>query len=86
MQCSLQMDLIMNNDYGLLINSNIKIHRDYFKQMLKLLGINVIYRAPKDNKSWTTYGEIDTNYKEPFVTGCIFDQHPDIKTMKNQAG
>lgn len=71
-----------NNNYGLLINSNIKLNREYFKQMLKLLGINVIYRAPKPNKTWTTYGEIDTNYEPPIVTSCIFDQHPDQKTMK----
>lgn len=69
-------------NYGLLLNDNIKINRMYFKQMLKLLGINVIYRAPRKNKSWTTYGEIDSNYQEPISTSCIFDQHPDQKTMK----
>lgn len=71
-----------DNKYGLLINENIKLHRMYFQQMLKLLGINVIYRAPRKNKSWTTYTEIDTNYEDPIVTACIYDQHPDQKTMK----
>jgi hypothetical protein len=70
-------------DTGLLINkNNIKLQRGYFKEMTHLLGINVIYRAPRENKTWDRYGELDTFYYEPILVGCIFDEHPTIWTMK----
>ena len=47
-----------------------------------MLGIYVIYRAPKPNKRWTTYGEIDSNYEPPRLIGCIFDEHPTQQTLK----
>lgn len=68
--------------YGILLTPNIKIHRQYFREMVKLLGIHVLYRSPKENKHWTTYGEIEANYNEPILVGCIFDEHPDQQTMK----
>ena len=40
-----------NEKYGLLLNSNIKLHRQYFREMCRLLGINVLYRAPLPNNS-----------------------------------
>ena len=75
----------MNNNekFGLLLNQNIKLHRTYFKEMVGLLGINVIYRAPRPDKHWTIYTEIESNYEKPEVVGCIFQEHPDQKTMKN---
>lgn len=70
-------------DYGILINEhNIKLHRQYFKQMVSLIGVNCIYRSPRPDKHWTTYGEIDSNYNEPIVVGCIFQEHIDQRTMK----
>lgn len=73
-----------NNNFGLLIHENdIKLHRQYFKEMCKLLGVNVIYRSPKNaNAKYTTYGEIDTIYNPPVVVGCIFDEYPTQKTLK----
>lgn len=69
--------------YGLLLNeSDIKLQRKYFNEMIKLIGIQVIYRAARENKTWTTYSEIDSNYFEPIVTGCIFEEHPNQYTMK----
>lgn len=50
--------------------------------MTKLIGINVLYRAPLPGKKYTTYAEILSNYSEPEVVGCIFQEHPDQKTMK----
>lgn len=70
------------NKYGLLLNKDIKLHRKYFQEMVKLIGINCIYRGLKPSKKWTQYTEIDANYFPPIVVGCIFDQHPDQKTMK----
>lgn len=68
--------------YGLLINDGAKLHRRYFNEMVKLHGIQVIYRSPKEDKHWTTYAEIDSNYNPPIVVGCIFEEHPTIKTFK----
>lgn len=71
-----------NNNYGVLINGNIKIYRKYFKEMCKMLGINCIYRAPLPNKTYDTHGNLETDYYEPFSVGCIFQEHPDQKTLK----
>lgn len=68
---------------GILLNKkNIELHRKYFKEMTKLLGIQVLYRAPREGKTWDKYGELDTFYYEPILVGCIFDEHPTIWTMK----
>lgn len=73
----------MNNQYGLLLNQkDILIQRKYFEEMTQLIGVRVIHRAPRKGKSYTTYGEIDSNYFEPEVVGCIFDEHPTQRTMK----
>lgn len=68
--------------YGLLINQDIKLHRTWFKQMTKLIGINVIYRAPRQGKQFDLHGDLETNYYEPLTVGCIFEDHPDQKTLK----
>ena len=47
-----------------------------------MLGVKVIHRAPRQGKSYTTYSEIDSNYYEPVAVGCIFDEHPNQRTMK----
>lgn len=72
------------NDYGLLLNKDIKLHRQYFKEMVKLLGINCIYKAPRPSKDYDEHGELDSKYYEPEVIGCIFQEHPDQKTLKKQ--
>ena len=71
-----------NKKYGILLTPDIKLHREYFKQMVKLLGIQVVYRAPKPSKHWTNFTEVEANYQLPEVVGCIFDEHPTQKTMK----
>lgn len=68
--------------YGLLLNNDIKLHRGYFDEMIRLLGIQVIYRAPLPDKHYTTYAEIESNYAEPVLVGCIFDEHPTQQTLK----
>lgn len=72
----------MENNYGLLLNQDIKLHRGYFDEMVKLLGINVLYRAPKPGKKYTFYAEIEANYQPSIKVGCIFQEHPDQRTMK----
>lgn len=69
-------------DYGVLLNKDIKLHRQYFKEMVKLLGINCIYRAPLPGKNFDKYGDLDAKYNKGIVVGCIFQDHPDQKTLK----
>lgn len=70
------------DNYGILLRPDIKLHRQYFNEMVKLIGIQVIYRAPKPDKHWTMYAEIESSYEKPMLVGCIFDEHPTQKTMK----
>lgn len=72
-----------NKDVGVLLNgNNIKIQRQYFKQTVKLIGINVIYRSPMKDKTWDGYGELDGSFNPPQVVGCLFTEHPNQKTLK----
>lgn len=72
-----------NNKFGLLIHeSDIKLHRHYFKEMCKLIGIKVGYRAPKSDKHYTTYAEIESNYMPIDIIDCIFEEHPNQQTLK----
>ena len=69
--------------YGLLLHNNdIKLSRQYFREMCKLIGVYVLYRAPLEDKSYTTYAEIDSNFAPPILTGCLFEQHPNQYTTK----
>lgn len=70
-------------DYGILLNEkNIKLHRFYFQETVRLIGVQVGYRAPIEGKRWTTYAEIDMNYQPLEWVGCLFDDHPTQYTMK----
>ena len=72
-----------NNNYGVLLDEkNIKLHRAYFEEMCNLIGIKVLYYAPRADKHWTTYAEIKSNYYDPILVGCIFEDHPNQYTMK----
>ena len=72
----------MEQKYGLLLNQNAKLHRQYFREAVKLIGIYVLYRAPKPGKHYTTYNEIEDNYEEPLLIGCLFNDHPDQTTLR----
>ena len=74
----------MNNlNYGLLLHENdIKLQRKWFKEMCNLIGVKVVYRAPRTDKHYTTYTEIDSNYMQPEVISCIFEEHPEQQTLK----
>lgn len=69
-------------DYGILLTPEIKLHRQYFKEMTKLLGINCIYKAPMPDKTFDKHGDLDTDYYPGQVVGVIFQDHPDQKTLK----
>lgn len=70
-------------DYGLLLGRDMKLHRERFKEMVKLIGVNCIYYAPKKGlKENDTHGDLLSRYELPAIAGCIFEQHPDQKTLK----
>lgn len=71
-----------SSKYGILLTPDIKLHRKYFNEMVKLIGIQVVYMAPLPGKHYTRYTEIESNYQKPEVVGCIFDEHPTQKTLK----
>jgi len=72
-----------NKDYGILINKDIKLYRNYFKEMTRLIGINVKYRAPlKEYKNFDGHGDLDSLYTKEITVGCIFEDHPDQKSLK----
>lgn len=73
---------MLEDKFGLLLRPDIKIHRKYFEEMVGLLGIKVLFRAPKPSKHYTTYTEIDTNFEKPIAIGCIFEEHPKQETLK----
>jgi hypothetical protein len=71
------------SQYGLLIKQkDILLQRKYFEELVSMLGVKVIHRAPRPSKHYTTYSEIESNYYEPTAVGCIFDEHPNQRTMK----
>lgn len=73
----------MTSNYGLLLNKeDILLQRSYFNELVRLLGVQVKHRAPRPDKTYTTYAEIQSNYFEPETVGCIFAEHLDQKTMK----
>ena len=69
-------------DYGLLINKDIKLHRTWFKQMTALHGINCIYKAPAQTKDYDNQGDLQTGYLPEITVGCIFQEHPEQKSLK----
>lgn len=73
-----------NLDTGILLNKrDIELHRGWFKQMTKLIGMNVLHRSPKDSsKRWNGHGELESFYNDPVLVGCIYEEHPKVKTMK----
>lgn len=72
-----------NNNFGILLNGkNIKLNRFYFDQMAKMIGVRLIYRAPKPSKDYTTYGEIDAMFEQPVAVWGIYVEHPNQQTMR----
>jgi hypothetical protein len=72
----------VKTDYGILIGKDIKLHRNWFKQMTALHGINCKYRAPLQNKDYDQLGDLTTGYKPEIIVGCLFEEHPNQKSLK----
>lgn len=73
-----------SSDTGILLNkNNITLQRKYFEQFVKLKGINVKFRALREAmKNYNEHGELDARYYPPVIVGCIYDEHPNQRTMK----
>lgn len=72
-----------NSDTGILLDKkNITLNRIYFEELVRLLGIQTLYRAPLKNKHYNGYGELDSFFALPTKVGCIFEEHYDQKSMK----
>lgn len=69
-------------DFGILISPDIKLHRMWFKQCVALHGINCKYRAPLENKEYDHHGDLQTGYKPEIIVGCLFEEHPNQKSLK----
>ena len=73
-----------NQDTGLLIvKKDVQLHRTWFKEMCRLIGISVLFRSPKEHyKDWNLHGELDAKYNPPVQVGVIYDEHPNQWTMR----
>ena len=74
-----------NRDTGLLLDrENIApLQRFYFEELVRLKGMNVLYRKLKPGmKQYDLHGELDAVYEPAVVVGCLYDQFTDQKTMK----
>ena len=73
----------MENNYGILINKNAKLHRGWFSEMVKLLGVIAKYRTPLMSSNYTLHGEFKAlKYSEPISVGVIFEEHLKQQTAK----
>lgn len=70
--------------FGTLLTSDMKLYRKYFDELVKLQGIKVVYYAPKTDKHYTLHGELFSNYQEPEVIGCLFNEYPDQRSMRKK--
>ena len=70
-------------DTGLLLHKqDIQLHRKWFKEMTKLIGIIVKYKHPLKDKHYDLHGELQEHYSTPCEVGVIFEEHPKQWTMK----
>lgn len=70
--------------YGTLLTPDMKVFRTYFSELVNLQGIKTVYWAPRKDKNYNIHGELLTNYQEPEVVGCIFDEYPDQTSLRKK--
>ena len=68
-------------DFGRLITPDTKLQRQYFKQMVDLIGVYALFESPI-HKDYTQQGELLSKYNSPVRVGCIFSDHIDQTTAK----
>ena len=70
------------DSYGILINPDALLHRKWFKEFVRLQGINVLYKYPLKNATYKQVGEFVADYSSPQLVGCMFEEHPSQRTTK----
>ena len=72
-----------DQDTGWLLHKqDLELYRDWFKQMVDQLGTFAIYRAPREGKTFDTWGELDTAYYEPVRVGAVYKEFVNQRTAK----
>lgn len=67
---------------GFLVNRDATLLRNFFKEAAKLRGIQVNYQYPIDMEL-SNYGEENPiGFSEPVEMDIIFDENPNIRTLK----
>lgn len=67
---------------GLLTNSkDLELFQNWFKENCKLRGIAVKYRYPVI-EDITIHGEIEPKFSDELDLNIVFDQNPNVKTLK----
>lgn len=75
-------DNTSRNSYGILINSDALLHRQWFEEMVRLHGEGALYEYPINGK-YNQNGEfVCDNYSPPTQVGVIYEQRPKLKTTK----
>ena len=77
-------NLTETEKFGTLLTPDMKLYRKYFDELVKLQGTKVVYYAPKTDKHYTLHGELFSNYQEPEVIGCLFNEYPDQRSMRKK--
>lgn len=68
---------------GLLTTDDVKMFQTWFTEMTKLRGISVKYVYPIDElEQVTIHSEIKSQFSEPFDLDIIFEEVPQVKTLK----
>lgn len=67
---------------GLLVQEDVRLHRQFFKEMAKLRGLHVDYVYPVLEKI-TIHGQIIPKFSSIFEIDIMFESIPKIKTLKN---
>lgn len=62
----------------------MKFYRKFFEELVRLQGIKVVYYAPRPDKHYTIHGELMSNYQDPEVVGCIFQEYPDQRSLRKR--
>lgn len=66
---------------GLLTQNDTCLFRDWFKEVAKLRGVSVKYCYPVD-EDISIYSEIDPKFTSPIDMDIIFQEVPEVKTLK----
>lgn len=72
-------DNTSRNSYGILVNPDALLHRQWFMEFLRLHGKQALYKCPI-NKKYNQVGELQCDYGSPIVVGCIYEDRPSQKT------